>query len=126
MEIEKEMEPEVFVKECKELMKNLHPFTEPDYDGFAGVESDYPLINESVVIKKHGGIKLVCCIMIIDDVTIEIYCYQGDEDREQIFSKEFASRDLVVLWLEHEAKRLGGKGIQMKALTGLYGFEEYC
>ena len=114
------------------LMKGLKLFQEDDYDGFAGVESDRPLMNCGIVVieKEH---KLENCIMIIDDCHVEIYYYPymdnpDDEDimgrDEKIYWKEFEDQEDILTFLGHEAKTLEGKGIPVNVLH-LYGFKSY-
>ena len=120
------------VKAMVKLMKDLRIFQEDDYDGFAGVESDQPLINCGIVIieKEH---KLENCIMIIDDCHVEIYYYPymdnpEDDDvmgrDEKIWWKEFEDQDDILTFLGHEAKNLEGEGVPVNILH-LYGFKTF-
>ena len=124
-------EEKKMIQDMIKSMKHLKHFEDNDYDGFAGVESDDPLMNEKVVIleKEH---KLKNCIMIIDDCHVEIYYYPDMDNleddvmgaEETIYWKEFEDQEDILAFLGHEAKSLEEKGIPVNILH-LYGFHTY-
>jgi len=121
-------------EEMVKSMEHLHRFEDSDYDGFAGAESEDPLINYNIVL-IDGERKFKNCILIIDGLRVEIYYYPFMDDpddeviksrEEQIFWKEFDSIEPIKLFISHEAKNLEGEGgLSVDVLKSLYGFEAY-
>lgn len=76
-------------------MPKLRDFTQHDWDGFAGCESDKPMMGECIVVhtEDDGKDYDYGALVILDGSTVQIHCIRDHHgtDKEITFHREFES-----------------------------------
>jgi len=79
----------------KDMM--FKPFSEEDWECYAGCESESPMIGEAVLFTTYNIYDIV---IIIDDKTVEMDLIDRyDDEKVFVYLKEFEKREDLLVWM---------------------------